>query len=211
MPAADRPRVAAVVLAAGSSKRMGRNKLLLDLGGETVVRRTVEAALEAGLDPVVVVLGHEAERVGAELDGLACLPVVNPRHPEGAATSVRAGVAEVPGDAAALVIVLADMPFVTGAMLRAMVESYRATRAPVVVSRYGDVEAPPTLFDRSVFPELVTLEGDRCARQVARRHQAGGAFVTWAADALQDLDVAADYERVRARRAGGFFPDRRRS
>lgn len=202
MPAADPPRVAAVVLAAGSSTRMGRNKLLLDLGGEAVVRRAVRAALEAALDPVVVVLGHEAERVRAELEGLSCRAVVNARHGEGASTSLRAGVAEVPGEASALIVVLADMPFVTAAMLRAMVDRYAATRAPVVVSRYGDVEAPPTLFDRSIFPELGDVTGDRCARQVARRHEEEGLVVAWPAEALQDLDVAEDYARLGARGTG---------
>jgi molybdenum cofactor cytidylyltransferase len=195
--------VAAVVLAAGSSTRMGQNKLLLDLGGETVVRRAVRAAIEAGLHPVVVVLGHEADRVGAELEGLPCRTVVNPRHAEGAATSLGAGVAVVPEGAAALVVILADMPFVTAAMLRTMAERHHATGAPVVVSRYGDVEAPPTLFDRRVFPELTAMDGDRCAQPVARRHRAEGAFVIWPAEALQDLDVAADYEQVRARRSEG--------
>lgn len=135
--------VAAIVLAAGSSRRMGRNKLLLDLAGETVVRRTVRSVVTAGLHPVVVVLGHEEERVRAEIADLPCRTVVNPRHTEGAATSLAAGVAAVPEEVAALVVVLADMPFVTAAMLRTLVERHHATGAPVVVSRYGDVEAPP--------------------------------------------------------------------
>ena len=130
--------------------------------------------------------------------------MVNPRHAEGAATSLAAGVAAVPEEAAALVVVLADMPFVTAAMLRTLVERHHATGAPVVVSRYGDVEAPPTLFDRGIFPELTAVDGDRCARPVARRHRDEGAFVTWPAEALQDLDVAADYEQVRARGRPSF-------
>jgi molybdenum cofactor cytidylyltransferase len=180
---------------------MGRNKLLLDLGGETVVRRTVRAALEAGLHPVVVVLGHEAERVRAEVADLPCRAVVNPRHAEGAATSLATGVVAIPEEVAALLVILADMPFVTAAMLRTLVERHHATGAPVVVSRYGEVEAPPTLFARGLFPELTAMDGDRCARPVARRHQEAASFVTWPAEALQDLDDDADYERVRGRRA----------
>lgn len=195
--------MAAVVLAAGSSQRMETNKLLLDLGGETVVRRTLRAVLEADLHPAIVVLGHEAGLVEAELQGLDCRPVVNPRYAEGASTSLRTGVAQVPDDASALVVVLADMPFVTAAMLRTMVERHYATGAAVVVSRYGDVEAPPTLFARSVFPELASISGDRGPRQVALRHEHEGSMVTWPAEALQDLDVSADYDRVRARRAEG--------
>src|SRR6185295_1646906 len=109
-------RVTAIVLAAGASTRMGRNKLLLDVGGETLVRRAVRAAIEGGADEVVVVLGHEEDRVRAELRGLDCRPVVNPDHAEGAGSSVRAGVRQAAG-ADALMIVLADMPFVTAEMI----------------------------------------------------------------------------------------------
>ena len=91
MPAPD-PAVAGVVLAAGSSSRLGRNKLLLDLGGESVVRRAVRATLEAGLDPAIVVVGHEAEHVRKELAGLSCDVVFNPEHARGAGSSLRCGV-----------------------------------------------------------------------------------------------------------------------
>ncbi|HEX6737913.1 MAG TPA: NTP transferase domain-containing protein, partial [Vicinamibacteria bacterium] len=116
-------RVGAVVLAAGSSTRMGRNKLLLELGGETLVRRAVRAALDAGAEPVVVVLGHEEPRVRAELAGLACVPVVNPDHAVGAGTSVHAGVRRLAAEGAdALVVVLADMPFVTAEMIATVLQ-----------------------------------------------------------------------------------------
>jgi molybdenum cofactor cytidylyltransferase len=197
MPRAPEATVAGVVLAAGSSTRMGRNKLVLDLGGGTVVRRAVQAALEARLRPVVVVLGHEAERVRAEVADLACRVVMNPDHAQGVATSLHAGVRTVPDDAAALVVVLADMPFVTASMIDALVRRFRTTGAPVVVSRYGETEAPPTLFARPLFPELLATRGERGAREVALRHQREAAVVAFPPEALRDLDVAEDYERVR--------------
>ena len=184
-----RPKVAGVVLAAGSSTRMGRNKLLLDLGGEPVVRRAVRSALEARLDPVIVVLGHEADRVGGELAGLDCLTALNPDHELGVGTSIRTGVARAPADASALLLILADMPFVTASMLEALVD------------RYGDIPAPPNLFDRSLFSELLANDDEHGARQVIRRHQANAVFVSWPADALRDLDVAEDYAQVRAQLA----------
>ena len=85
--------VAGIVLAAGPSTRMGENKLLLRFNGETVLARTVRRAAAAGLDPVVVVLGHEAERVRAELSGLPCLPVANPDYARGLNASARVGIA----------------------------------------------------------------------------------------------------------------------
>jgi molybdenum cofactor cytidylyltransferase len=196
------PRVAAVVLAAGSSQRMGRNKLLLDVGGETLVRRAVRAAIDGGADEVIVVLGHEADRVRDELTGLSCETVVNPDHAEGAGTSVRTGVRRAEA-ADALIVVLADMPFVTAQMIRTLVERYRATRAPLVVSHYGDVQAPPTLYDRALFAELLQIPGERCAKQVVKRHAGEAEVVAWPEDALRDIDVPADYDGVRALLARG--------
>jgi molybdenum cofactor cytidylyltransferase len=189
--------VTALVLAAGSSSRMGRNKLLLDLGGETIVRRAVRAAVDAAVDQVVVVLGHEETRVRAELAGLPCAIVVNPDHAKGAGTSVRTGVRQA-ADADAIVVVLADMPFVTAAMIATLVERHRATSAPLVVSHYGDVQAPPTLYGRALFAELLAIPGERCAKQVVRRHEQEAVVVAWPESALRDIDVPEDYEGARA-------------
>ncbi len=189
-----------MVLAAGSSTRMGRNKLLLDLGGETVVRRAVRSALEAGLEPVIVVLGHEAEGVGAQLAGLACSTVLNLDHAKGLGTSLHAGVARA-AQASALILILADMPFVTPSMLETLVERYRATGAPIVASRYGDVPAPPNLFDRSLFSELLATDDEHGARHVIRRHEERAVLVAWPAEALRDLDVAEDYAQASAQLA----------
>jgi molybdenum cofactor cytidylyltransferase len=184
------------VLAAGSSTRMGRNKLLLEIGGETLVRRAVKAAGGAGVDRVIVVLGHDEARIRAELEGLPCETVVNPDHARGAGTSLHTGVRHVASEASAVVIVLADMPFVTAAMIAGLVDRYRATRAPVVFSRYGDIQAPPTLYDRALFAELLAIDDDRGGKQVVLRHQAEAVTVAWPESALHDIDVPADYDRI---------------
>src|SRR5713226_8629310 len=137
-------RVAGVVLAAGTSSRMGRNKLFLPLGGTSVLRRAIATAREAGLDPVLVVLGHESGRALAELEGLPCTPVLNAEYAQGMNTSVRAGISAVPAGAPGAVVMLADMPFVTAGMVRSLVDRYRAGEAPLVVSTYGEVLAPPS-------------------------------------------------------------------
>lgn len=196
-------RLAAVVLAAGSSTRMGRNKMLLDWGGETLVRRAVRAAGGAGVDEVIVVLGHEEARVRAELESLPCAPVLNPDHAEGAGTSVRTGVRHVSPDVDALVVVLADMPFVTAEMIATLARRHRETGARLVVSHYGDVQAPPTLYDRSLFAELLAIPGERCAKQVVRRHEGEAVVVHWPESALRDIDLPADYDDAVAARARG--------
>ncbi|HYL30657.1 MAG TPA: nucleotidyltransferase family protein [Gemmatimonadales bacterium] len=194
-PPTNQPvRVAGIVLAAGSSVRMGRNKLLLELAGQSVVRRAVSRAL-AALDPVIVVLGHEAERVRRELAGLPCRIIVNPEHGRGMDTSVRAGVAALPADADAAVMLPADMPLVTPAMLAALVERFRTTSAPLVISRYGETIAPPQLYARSLFAELAEAGS---GKPVIARHRAAAEVLAWPAAALADLDLPADRERVEA-------------
>ncbi len=201
MPA-ESAAVAGVVLAAGASTRMGENKLLLRLDGEALVARASRRALAAGLDPVLVVLGHEAERVRRELDGVACRPVFNPDHASGQASSFRAGIAAVPEGAPAAVVVLADMPHVTAEMIAALVARHRETRAPLVVSEYGGVAAPPTLYDRSLFAEIRGMSGEGCGRQIVRRHRAEAETVAWPAQWLADLDEPGDLERLRAGASG---------
>ena len=190
--------IAGVVLAAGTSARMGRNKLLLRLGGESVVRRAVRRALEAGLEPLLVVLGHDAEAVLAELAGLAVRPVPNPDYALGKSASVRAGIRAVPPEARAAVVMLADMPLVSAGMIVELADRYRRGSAPLVVSRYGDVLAPPMLYDRALFGELAAMAGDGCGKEVVKRHRPEADVVPWPAAALADLDVPADYERLHA-------------
>ncbi len=189
--------VAGVVLAAGSSSRLGRNKLLLEVGGSTVLRRSVAGALAAGLDPVLVVLGHELDRALAELRGLDVRPIPNPDHAAGINTSLRAGIRAVPAAAPAAVLLLADMPFVTADMIRAVVERFRSGSAPLVVSTYGGVPAPPTLYARALFPELGAAQGEGCGKRVTRRHRAEADELAWPAEALADIDVPGDVDRVR--------------
>ncbi len=195
---AERSRpVAGVVLAAGSSSRLGRNKLLLELGGQTLVRRAVHTALDGGLAPVLVVLGHEADRVRAALQGLRCKIVINSDYDAGVNGSVRLGIERVPTDAAAAVVMLADMPLVTAGMIRALVSRYRSSLAPLVISEYDGVHAPPMLYDRSLFDEFREFEGEGCGRHIVRRHRGEADVLPWPGERLADLDVPEDYDSLR--------------
>jgi molybdenum cofactor cytidylyltransferase len=188
--------VAGIVLAAGASTRMGRNKLLFALQGASVLRRAVVQASGAGLDPVVVVLGHEAERARQELEGLNVRLALNPAYLEGITGSLRGGILALPSEVQAAVVMLADMPLVTIDMLATMVQRFRSGTAPLVISEYDGVNAPPMLYDRSLFPELLASE-EGGGREVVRRHRHEAEVVSWPASALGDLDVPADYERIR--------------
>ncbi len=190
--------IAGVVLAAGNSTRMRRNKLLLELDGEPVIRRAVGRAIDAGLSPVIVVLGFEADRVREALSGLTYHEVINAEFEAGINSSVRLGIGAVPDQAIAAVVMLPDMPFVTTSMLETLMARYRESDAPLVISRYGDVNAPPMLHGRMLFPEFDGPDGEGCGKHVVRRHRGEAVVVEWKPAALTDLDVPEDYERVKA-------------
>jgi molybdenum cofactor cytidylyltransferase len=198
--------VAGIVLAAGASQRMGRNKLFLELDGETLLRRAVDRAGTAGLSPVLVVLGHQAERAFQEVTGLPCQPILNRDYARGINVSLRAGIAAVPAQARAAVVLLGDMPFVTARMMATLVERFRESRAPLVVSEYAGVQAPPTLFDRSLLDEFLLMEEDACAKRLVKRHRSEALVVSWPGETLTDLDLPEDYERVKALTAPGRNP-----
>jgi molybdenum cofactor cytidylyltransferase len=186
-------RTAAIVLAAGASRRMGTNKLLLDIEGEPLVRRAVGRALDAGLSPVVVVLGHEPERVRAALSDFPCT-FASSTDPTGPTSdSLHRGIDALPEEVEAAVVVLADMVEVTAEMLRTIAEGPES--ALVVASRYGGVVAPPVRFRRGLFPEVLAFSGDGCVRTIARRHHADTIVVEWPEGALADVDTPEDWAR----------------
>lgn len=197
------PLVAGIVLAAGRSRRMGRNKLLLQLEGEPLVRRAVRVALDAGLAPVIVVVGHEHERVREALDGLDIEFVESPDPAGSTSGSLHRGLERVPEDAAAAVLMLADMVGVTAEMVQQLVACWRERRSPVVASRYGDVVAPPYVFDRAVFAELRAASGEGAGRAIAERHRDRAVFHDWPAAALLDVDTPEDLGRARTAKPGG--------
>jgi molybdenum cofactor cytidylyltransferase len=187
----------AIVLAAGASRRMGTNKMLLAIEGEPMVRRTVRRALDAGCAPVVVVTGHEAEQVKAALVGLdvTFAPSSDPTGPTSA--SLHAGLRALPAECQEAVVMLADMVRVSATMVRELIAAAAETPAPLVVSQYGEVNAPPLLFRRALWPELLAWSGEGCGKQVVNAHRAEAVVLQWPEAALQDVDTPADYEAVR--------------
>lgn len=188
--------VAGVLLAAGASRRMGRPKLLLEVEGEPMIRRAVTRALAAGLAPVVVVLGHEPDRTRAALTGLDCTFALSPDPTGPTSASLHAGLRALGDDVPAAVVMLGDMVRVTAPMVRALVEAAAGSPAPLAVSRYGDVFAPPLLFRRALWPELLAWHGEGCGKSVVNAHRDEAVILEWDATALQDIDTPADYEEL---------------
>jgi molybdenum cofactor cytidylyltransferase len=184
--------ITAVVLAAGASTRMGSHKLLLPLGAEPIVRRTVRQVAAAGFDDLLVVLGYEHESVLAALDGCAIRHVVNHDYETGMGSSFRTAIAQLGGSTAAM-FALADQPFVTADYYGRLLSTYRE-RGGIVSVRYGDVTAPPHLFDGEFFPELAQLEHG--ARPVLQRHRDRITVLQFPPELLLDVDTPEDYERA---------------
>jgi molybdenum cofactor cytidylyltransferase len=192
--------VSAVVLAAGASTRMGHQKLLLPLGGHPLVKRVVKAVCDAGFDDVLVVVGHEHERVLAALAGLRIRHALNPDFATGMGSSFRTAVENLAASEAAM-FALADQPLVTATEYRRVLDTYLQHHSPIVSVRYGDVMAPPHLFTREFFPELAVLEHG--ARPVLLRHRDRTMILTFAPDLLADVDTPEDYEEVNRRLSSG--------
>jgi molybdenum cofactor cytidylyltransferase len=167
--AAQAPRkVAALVLAAGRSTRMGGpNKMLAELGGKPIVRHTVEAVLASRARPVVVVTGHEGDRVAAAIKGLDVKRVHNPDYAEGLSTSLKAGIGALPTDIDVAAIALGDMPEVTGALIDKLAQAIDPARgALVAVPTRGGRHGNPVAWSRRFFEDLARLEGDTGARHL---------------------------------------------
>jgi molybdenum cofactor cytidylyltransferase len=191
-------RVAAVVLAAGGSKRMGQSKQLLPVRGRPMVRHVTEVVCAANLEQVVVVVGAEAGPVGSALADLPVEIAINEAWAEGMSTSMQAGLRALREEIQAVLIVLADQPALTIALLDRLVTRYRATGAAIVAPFYRGRRGNPVLFDRSLFSELLAAEGDRGGREVLARHREQAEQVDVDDPAVvMDVDTWQDYESVR--------------
>ena len=194
--------IAAVVLAAGQSRRMGRPKLLLPLAGRSVVRRVVENARGSACGEIVVVLGEAEDRIAAEVRGPRVRVVTNARFREGMGTSLAAGIAALPADCEAAVVLLGDQPYVEASAIDALIDAYRRTGKPIIASRYGAVTGAPTLVGRALFDEARRLTGDVGGRLLMERHPDLVAEVPLPPPAAADLDTPEDFARLKKRVEG---------
>jgi molybdenum cofactor cytidylyltransferase len=167
-PIATSKRIAAIVLAAGRSTRMGGpNKLTAEIGGKPLVRIAVEQALASHAAPVIVVTGHQREQVEAALAGVDVQLVHNPDYADGLGSSLKAGVAAVPAEADGVVVCLGDMPQVTAALIDRLIAGYDAEKGALVVAPTRDGQrGNPVLWSRRFFPDLMAVSGDVGARHV---------------------------------------------
>ncbi|MCC9075465.1 putative selenium-dependent hydroxylase accessory protein YqeC [Litorilinea aerophila] len=194
---------AAIVLAAGEGRRMGRPKQLVPVDGEPMVARAVGTVLAAGPSAVLVVTGAHGEQVQAALAswqavaGTSLRLVPNPRWAEGQASSMRAGLLALDEAIQAALFLPVDQPLLSSRLLRQMYRCWQAG-APLVTPRVdGQIRGAPALFDRALWPELLAVQGDVGGREVLRRHQHQAATIPVQPEELQDVDTPEDLARLR--------------
>lgn len=198
------PRIAAVVLAAGESRRMGNvNKLLASIEGVPMVARAVDAALGAQTDGVFVVTGFEAGAVTQALGRRPVTLVHNADYADGLSTSLRHGIAALPASAEGAIVCLGDMPRVGAAHIRRLIDAFDGDCAACVPT-FAERRGNPVLWARRLFPEIMTVGGDRGARGLMEIHAAAVRWVSMDDDAvLRDVDDPAS---LLAAGGGGTAP-----
>jgi molybdenum cofactor cytidylyltransferase len=190
--------IPAVVLAAGKSTRMGRAKATLPLGpSDTFLTRIVRTCQEAEVDDIVVVLGHDAETIRESVTTRGLMPrfVINPDYENGQLSSILTGLGAIdrPG-VTAMLLMLVDVPLVSAATIRAVLQHYRATHLPIVRPARGAVHGHPVLLDRALFPLLRAADPALGAKPIVRAHtSAAGDLPIVDNGAFVDIDTPDDY------------------
>lgn len=191
--------IAAVVLAAGSSSRMGTPKMALPWGESTVIGHVVGVLLQAGIDEPLVVTGGDRQQVEACLKDLPVRLVFNPRFAEGdMISSFQAGLASLPPSVDAALFVLGDQPQVQVKVVKALLRAYQESPALIVVPSYRMRRGHPWVIGRPLWDEIMRLEPPGTLRQVLQAHSSQIHYLVLETDTiLRDLDTPSDYERER--------------
>jgi molybdenum cofactor cytidylyltransferase len=194
--------VGLILLAAGSSTRLREPKQNLMYEGQPLLQRAIQTALASVCQPVLVILGSNAEAFQAGLNDLPVQTVFNPDWSEGMASSIRRGVSalnEISPDLDGAVIMVCDQPFVTSALLDQMVAQKKLHGHGIIACAYKDTLGTPALFDKQFFPELLALQGPEGAKKLLFQH---AAIVTPIAFPLGtfDIDTPQDYQALQQHR-----------
>ncbi len=192
------PRVAGIVLAAGSSSRMGRPKQQLPLRGKTLLECVVDSSLAAPLYKVVVVLGHHAEEIRPLLTGRDVDVVLNADYASGQSSSIRAGLDAVRNEVDAVLFLLGDQPLVTAQTIRALLDAYQKHPGPIVLPLFEGRRGNPVLFDRQTFSRIDSLTGDTGARVLFQEYAGEIVEVPLLDPSIHfDIDTEQDYRILR--------------
>jgi molybdenum cofactor cytidylyltransferase len=192
--------VAAVILSAGESSRMGRTKQLLPWKGKPLLWHAAQAAVGVEIEDVIIVVGSHGEQIKKSLNDLNVKIVENPDWQLGQSTSIQAGLRAMPDKTGAVIFLLADQPRISAALVRALIEKHAKTLAPIIAPLVDGTRGNPVLFDRITFDDLMKIEGDTGGRELFSHYTVE--WLEWHdAGALIDIDTDDDYQQL----LGGEF------
>ena len=198
--------ISAIVLAAGEAKRMGRNKVLLPWQGKTLLEHVLDQLLHSQVDEIILVLGHEAERIREKISAQGIKIVVNPTYHEGMSASLRYGLSMMEKAAEAFLVALGDQPGIREEMINQLIEAFHKAlpRKNIVLPTYRSKPGHPVLFGIRYREEMGRLKGDVGGRQILADHPEDILFLEMDTDeVLQDIDTLEDYREYLKRKGPG--------
>jgi len=189
--------ISLVILAAGKSTRMKENKLLLKLDGETLIERVVKTAKGSSADEVIVVLGHEAEKVREQLVKLDCKVVVNENYMRGQSESVKVGLAAVSSSAEAVMILPADVALIDAESINSVIDEHRKSKSHIVIASHKHQSGHPILLDRALFQEVSQIDESALGlKAVINRHRSEVKYVEVGTEnVLIDIDTREEFDK----------------
>lgn len=186
-----------ILLAAGASRRMGQPKQLLPFAGKSLLQHGLQAALEADVDPVIVVTGAEASLVEKEIHDIKINIVENEGWEEGTASSIRCGLnalLEIVPEIGHVIFMVCDQPFVTARLLNELIETCDDTGKDIIACAYDGTVGTPALFSKNYFPALLELQGDEGAKKLLKQYSDAVGVISFAKGSI-DIDTMNDYEK----------------
>jgi molybdenum cofactor cytidylyltransferase len=186
-----------IILAAGESSRLGRPKQNLVFNGKTLLQHAVDSGLESECENIFVVLGANSNEI-IPVEGASI--IYNQDWKEGVASSIRRGITEVMNTPAVdrIILMLCDQPFVSAALLNALISTQSETGKPIVACTYNHTIGVPVLFNRDFFPGLLLLQGSEGAKKLLKNYPNDIATILFE-QGVVDIDTLADYEKLRNR------------
>ena len=189
-------RIVGVLLAAGSSTRLGAPKQLLPFGSKTLIEHALDILLRSPVDEVIVVLGAQADEITPLVQHPRVRIVLNPDWEQGQSASLRTALDALPPDCEAVVFLPCDMPWIIPELIADLIRAWQQTGKPVVVTAAGEKRGVPALFARETFAELRRASGDQGGRGMLQKHPDRVSEVRVAPEVLADIDTPEEYQRA---------------
>lgn len=193
-------RISGILLAAGESKRMGKPKLLLNLGESNIINTTIEKFLKSEIFELIIVLGHEAQKIECSSSGQdkRIKFVTNENYREGMSTSIKCGVLTASKESEAFLIALGDQPLISPKIINRLMEKYQSSRAGIVTVMHQSLRGHPVIISKKYVQEILSLNGDIGARDLLKQHLDDTASINIeSSEEFFDVDKTQDYEKLK--------------